>query len=66
MRVHVTIPPNTTASVRLPHARFESILEGKTDIQTSADIFSTLWDGENVTLEMGSGSYLFEYQVPGL
>jgi len=61
MRVQATIPPNTTASVRLPCAELGTILESDVDVQASSDIFSITQDGDNVTLEVGSGSYVFEY-----
>ena len=61
MRVQVIIPPNTTATVRLPSAILETVLESGSKIQSGLDIFSITQDGENVTLEVGSGSYVFEY-----
>jgi alpha-L-rhamnosidase len=61
MRIRAVIPPNTTASIQLPGAKFETILESNINIQTSPDIFSIIHDGENITLEVGSGSYVFEY-----
>jgi alpha-L-rhamnosidase len=39
MQIEVTIPPNTTASVRLPYARPETVLESGADIQASPNIF---------------------------
>lgn len=51
MRIRVTIPPNTTATIRLPGADLQSIPRGHSMTQR----------GEDVLMEVGSGSYAFEY-----
>jgi alpha-L-rhamnosidase len=51
MRVQVTIPPNTTATIRLPGANIHALQKIPTARQ----------DGQAVIVEVGSGSYDFEY-----
>ena len=58
MRMQVTIPPNTTATIRLPHSELAKILAGGGDIHACQNIRQ---DCADVTLEAGSGSYIFEY-----
>jgi alpha-L-rhamnosidase len=61
LRVQATVPPNTTASIRLPGADLATVLEHGVGIQAGPGIFSITQDEENLTVEVGSGSYLFEY-----
>jgi alpha-L-rhamnosidase len=61
MRVRATIPPNTTASVHLPSADLETVLESGAGVRPGAGIFAIAQDQAHVTIEVGSGSYLFEY-----
>ena len=58
MRVHALIPANTTATIQLPGADPRTIVEGGSGIQTVPDFTQ---NGADVWLEVGSGSYVFEY-----
>jgi alpha-L-rhamnosidase len=49
MHIHAQIPTNTTATIRLPNA----------DVQMIGTIATQ--DGSDVVVEVGSGSYDFEY-----
>lgn len=51
MRLQTTIPPNTRATLRLPGAAIEHI-GGAESMQQ---------DGQDVLVEVGSGTYVFEY-----
>ncbi len=64
MRIHAVIPTNATATIRLPEANFSSVLEGGTNIQASPDVSTIIHDGNDISLEVGSGSYVFEYPYP--
>ena len=54
------VPPNTTATVRLPKAKLEQATEGQKPLTGRADIFSTRQAGDAVLVEVGSGHYFFE------
>ncbi len=59
MIVRVSIPPNTTATIKLPAADAEKITESGTAATT---IFKNIkQEGKNVLIEVGSGEYVFEY-----
>ena len=59
--VDVVIPPNTTATIILPEARAEEVMENG---KAAAAVFSSLkQDGRNVIIETGSGSYHFTHPV---
>ena len=51
MKINITIPPNTTATVRLPHAELSSLAQDYTASQAD----------NSVVVQIGSGSYAFEY-----
>jgi len=51
MRIEAIIPPNTTATIRLPGA----------DLQDIPDDYKITQDEQGVLVEVGSGSYTFEY-----
>jgi len=61
MTVTVRVPPNAHATVVLPGARLESVREGTTAVQTAAGVRSARQQGDDVTVEMGSGDYEFMY-----
>ena len=56
----VDVPPNTTATIRLPHAASASVTEGGSplgpDLQRGAR-----QDGDAMVLDVGSGRYRFTY-----
>ncbi|GGD76875.1 glycoside hydrolase family 78 protein [Paenibacillus nasutitermitis] len=64
MELHVTIPPNTTASILLPEAVEEGILENGKDIALSDGIHSMSHIDSGAALEIGSGDYVFTFSVP--
>jgi len=61
MTVTVRVPPNAHATVVLPGARLESVREGTTAVQTAGGVRSARQQGDDVTVEMGSGDYEFMY-----
>jgi alpha-L-rhamnosidase len=54
MRIEATIPPNTTAKIRLPEV----------DLQFIPNTYPITQDGQDTVVEVGSGSYVFEYPYP--
>jgi alpha-L-rhamnosidase len=58
----VDVPPNTTATVRLPHARLADVLESGQPVSGAGGISGARQDGESVVLEAGSGDYRFTYR----
>lgn len=63
MKVNVTIPVNTTATVILPEAVLAETKEGKTQVANAKGIKSAEQLGEDVKLEIGSGTYMFSYPL---
>ena len=66
LELDVTVPPNTTATLRLPAAVLAQVNEGRRPLPSdlkSAGIHAARQDGESggVTLEVGSGAYHFTY-----
>jgi len=59
----VAVPVNATASVRLPRARAESVLESGERLIASTGISRVRENGRDVVVEIGSGSYLFSYSL---
>lgn len=57
----VDIPPNTTATVRLPHAQLENIRESDQPVSGATGISGARQDGDSVVLEAGSGTYRFTF-----
>jgi alpha-L-rhamnosidase len=55
----VTVPANTHATVRLPHAKAEQVREGGQAAATAPGIRSVRADGDSVVIEAGSGRYRF-------
>jgi alpha-L-rhamnosidase len=62
--VEIQIPANTKATVRLPQATLADIREGQTD-GAVVDHFATSQDDSTAVIEVGSGSYRFEYPWAG-
>jgi len=56
----VEVPPNTTATVRLPKARLEQVTEGEKPLRDRADISNARQVGDAALLDVGSGKYVFE------
>lgn len=61
LKVRVVIPPNTTASVRLPGAVLETVSEGQADLVSHPDITSAAQQDRAVIVEVASGAYTFVY-----
>jgi alpha-L-rhamnosidase len=61
MIVNVEVPPNTTATVRLPGTRLGEVSEGGKLLDGRSDISGAHEDGNFVILDVGSGAYVFEY-----
>ncbi|HEV2269759.1 MAG TPA: family 78 glycoside hydrolase catalytic domain [Steroidobacteraceae bacterium] len=59
----VDIPPNSTATVRLPHARLPEITESGGSIWQAAGVTGIRQVAENVFVDIGSGHYEFRYDL---
>lgn len=59
MTSRVTVPPNTTATIRLPHAKLEDLTESGVPIQSSQGIANVRQDADSVLIDAGSGDYVF-------
>jgi alpha-L-rhamnosidase len=55
----VEVPPNTHATVRLPHAQLANVMESGHPLSTGDGIRAAHQDGDSVVLEIGSGQYNF-------
>ena len=62
----VTIPPNTHATVRLPHATLAQVTESGQGLDTADGVQRAVQEGEAVIVEVGSGQYRFAYEAPDL
>jgi alpha-L-rhamnosidase len=62
-KLDITIPPNTTAKVILPKAAQASITEGRKLINMVSSITQINQIGKDVQLNVGSGRYLFQYNL---
>jgi alpha-L-rhamnosidase len=61
MIITVEVPPNTAATVRLPGTRLGEVLEGGKPFEGRSEISGAHEDGNSVVLDIGSGTYVFEY-----
>ncbi|MCL6633818.1 MAG: glycoside hydrolase family 78 protein, partial [Alicyclobacillus herbarius] len=61
LEVNVSIPANTTATVVLPFAKAEAVLEGEHPLADQDGILRTVQTPNGVQVEVGSGSYVFTY-----
>ena len=61
MMLNIEIPPNTTATVRLPGAKPADVKESGKSLKNSEAITDIHRDGVTVVLRVGSGRYFFEY-----
>ena len=55
----VEVPANTRATVRLPGAQLAHVTESGQALTNRPGISNSRQDGESVTVEIGSGRYLF-------
>jgi alpha-L-rhamnosidase len=65
-RLEVTVPPNTHATVRLPHALLAGVTESGQPLDAAEGIRQASQDGDVVVVEVGSGQYRFAYDASGL
>ena len=56
----VEVPPNTTATVRLPKAELEQTTEGQKPLAGHTDLLGAHQSKDAVLIEVGSGTYVFE------
>ena len=61
MRLHVVVPPNTTALIKLPNATAAQTTESKRPLAQVTDCKIMSSAGPNLTVEVGSGTYEFAY-----
>jgi alpha-L-rhamnosidase len=59
--ISITVPPNSGATVRLPSAELEKILESGHSLAEAEGIRSKHQDGDMAVIEVGSGGYVFSY-----
>jgi alpha-L-rhamnosidase len=65
MTTRVTVPSNATATVQLPGARLEQVRESGIPLRQSPDVRNAQQEANSVSLEVGSGSYVFESNSEG-
>ncbi len=58
------LPPNTSASVRLPGARLSQVRESGRPLTSGNGLSDVADGGDAVTVRISSGKYLFEYPWP--
>jgi alpha-L-rhamnosidase len=61
MTLHIEVPTNTTATIRLPYAKLEEVTEGGAALASSPGITQARQTEDAVIAEAGSGTYVFEY-----
>ena len=64
-RLDAAIPPNTHATVRLPHATLARVTESGRALDAAGGVRRAFQEGETVIVEVGSGQYRFAYQASG-
>ena len=64
--LNIQVPPNTTATVRLPKTRLPQVTEGQKPLTNRADISSARQVGDAVLVDVGSGQYVFESLMIGV
>jgi alpha-L-rhamnosidase len=63
MTVNVEVPPNTTATVKLPSAKMADVTEGGKPVGEAPGVYllQTRQEGDTAVIPIGSGRYLFRY-----
>ncbi len=61
--LRVTLPPNTTATVRIPAARLDAVRESDHPLDGVEGVVRAHQDGDDVVVEVGSGYYRFTVPV---
>jgi alpha-L-rhamnosidase len=64
LTLHITVPPNTTATVRVPNANLEDLREGGKPISGRSEFSSAHQDHDAAVFTIGSGAYTFESSYP--
>jgi len=64
LTLHITVPPNTTATVRVPNAKLEDLREGGQPISNRPEFSAAHQDQNAAVLNVGSGTYTFESPYP--
>jgi hypothetical protein len=64
--VTATVPPNARGTVRLPAATLAGVTEGGVAVGSTPGVRSAAQEGDAVVVEIGSGSYRFEYDGSAL
>lgn len=59
----VTLPPNTSATVRLPGAVSERVTEGGQTLNVVEGVRQVRQEGNTTVIEVGSGTYTFAYPL---
>ncbi|MDB6041714.1 MAG: alpha-L-rhamnosidase [Gammaproteobacteria bacterium] len=57
----VVVPPNTTATIRLPDSQITAVSESDRPLATGTGITGVRQDGASTVVETGSGRYAFSY-----
>lgn len=63
MTLTVRVPPNTTASVRLPDANPDAVREGAAVLADDPGVSRTRREGSATLVEVGAGTYRFSWQT---
>jgi alpha-L-rhamnosidase len=63
MTVRVTVPPNARGTIVLPGAAGRAVREGGVPVETGVGVRGTRMDGGDLVVEVGSGRYVFAYEV---
>jgi alpha-L-rhamnosidase len=66
LTVTAIAPPNTRATVHLPGARVEQVREGGLPLASTSGVARSTQVGDEVVVEVGSGTYAFTYDAPAL
>jgi alpha-L-rhamnosidase len=61
--LEITVPPNTRATVRMPHTSLEQVTEGGRALDAAPGVTWAFQEGEVVIVEVGSGQYRFAYDL---
>jgi alpha-L-rhamnosidase len=59
----VEVPPNSTATLRLPHAQLGNVTESGHPLSRAEGVSGSRQDEESVVAEIGSGRYEFAYSL---
>jgi alpha-L-rhamnosidase len=61
LAVDVEVPPNASATVRLPHATLAQVTESGSALSRAVGVHAPRQEATDVVMEIGSGSYRFSY-----